>query len=237
MASPLIGVTAPNKEWAESYVRAVQSTGASAEVLIDITPQQAVEKLGKLDGVLITGGEDVDPRLYGETPHPKTQPANKVRDAFEVAIIQEAVKRDMPLLGICRGMQIMNVALGGKLIQHMDGHHGTDGREEVFHEIFISPGSKLALMIGQGHGGFPLVNSIHHQGLDNARVAKGLRAVAFSPKDGVVEALESTSNAFVIGVQWHPERFDHMPPMNAKFKNLFAALAHYAENKNPQGKI
>lgn len=237
MASPLIGVTATNQKWAANYVQAINSVGASPEVLIDITPQEAIEKLGKLDGLLITGGVDVDPQLYGETPHPNTQPANKVRDAFEVAIIREAVKRDMPLLGICRGMQIMNVALGGKLIQDMAGHKGIDGREEVFHEIFISPGSKLALMIGQGHGGFPLVNSIHHQGLDNARVAKGLRAVAFSPKDGIVEALESTSNTFVMGVQWHPERFDHMPPMNAKFKNLFGALAHYAENTRPQGKI
>ncbi len=237
MASPLIGVTAPDKAWAESYVRAVQSAGASAEVLIDITPKQALEKLGKLDGLLLTGGEDVDPQLYGEAPHLQTQPANKVRDAFEVAMIREAMKRDMAVLGICRGMQIMNVALGGKLIQNMVGHHGTDGREEVFHEIFISPGSKLAATIGQGHGGFPLVNSIHHQGFDNARVAKGLRAVAFSPKDGVVEAVESTGNTFVMGVQWHPERFDHMPPMNAKFKNLFGALAHYAENKRPLGKI
>ena len=237
MASPLIGVTAPDKAWAESYVRAVQSAGASAEVLIDITPKQALEKLGKLDGLLLTGGEDVDPQLYGEAPHLQTQPANKVRDAFEVAMIREAMKRDMAVLGICRGMQIMNVALGGKLIQDMVGHHGTDGREEVFHEIFISPGSKLAATIGQGHGGFPLVNSIHHQGFDNPRVAKGLRAVAFSPKDGVVEAVESTGNTFVMGVQWHPERFDHMPPMNAKFKNLFGALAHYAENKRPLGKI
>ncbi len=237
MSLPLIGVTAPYKEWADNYVRAVTDAGGSAAVIIDITPAEAIDKLGKIDGLLISGGEDVDPSLYGETPHPQTQAPNKTRDAFEIAMIQEAVKRDIPVLGICRGMQIMNVAMGGKLIQDMPGHKGTDGREEVFHEIFISPGSKLAATIGQGHGGFPLVNSLHHQGFDNARVAKGLRAVAFSPKDGIVEAVESLNNTFVMAVQFHPERFDHMPPMSPKFKNLFAALAHYAENKRPQGKI
>jgi gamma-glutamyl-gamma-aminobutyrate hydrolase PuuD len=137
----------------------------------------------------------------------------------------------MPVLGICRGIQILNVAFGGKLVQHIPGHRN-QGQRSAYHEVFISPGSKLAVIVGQGHGGFPLVNSRHHQGVLQEGLAQGLRACAYSPREGIIEAVESHEHPFLVGVQWHPEREEDYQPkglMAPKFRSLFGAFVRACE--------
>ena len=190
-----------------TYVRAIARAGGRP-LLIAPTPAdlaEPAELLDLLDGVLITGGPDVDPAAYGERPHPETAAATADRDSFELALVRAATERDLPCLGVCRGMQVVNVAYGGSLDQHLpdrlehDIHRGDDA---VFadHRVDVEPDSLAALAAG---GTRVAVKSYHHQGV--SRVGEGLRVTAHAEGDGTVEAIEDARRRFMLGVLWHPE--------------------------------
>jgi putative glutamine amidotransferase len=204
----------------EPYARAMESVGAEyalEEVRTGLT-------IGTCCGLLLTGGGDVDPALYGEFASPETEPPDPERDAVEAALIDEALARDLPLLGICRGMQILNVHLGGSLIQHLPtaGRHvrRTSDRSLPAHPVAIQPGTLLSGLAGVATW---QVNSRHHQAV--ARLGDGFRVCASDPEDGTVEAIELPARRFVLGVQWHPENQAlNDPAQRNLFKSFAAAL-------------
>ena len=195
---PLIGVTRAADKLNETYVRALRDAGAD---VIELAPgADAGAMLDQVDGLLFTGGYDVDPAEFGADPHPTTVPAPD-RDALELPLVRAAVERGTPVLGICRGIQVINVALGGDLLQHLPEHdHYSTGesRQLTPHRVRVAPGSQTAEVLGESE--VP-VNSLHHQAVGT--VAPGLRASGWSD-DGVVEAVESPDGQ-VLAVQWHPE--------------------------------
>ena len=183
-------------------------------------------------GLLLPGGPDVDPVLYDESPDPSAGlEVCRPLDDLDLRLLNHALEKDMPVLAICRGMQILNVAFGGKLIQDLPGHRAMeeeDGWVSATHQIYVSPGCKTSAILGMA--GFFRVNSRHHQGLREAQRALPLMASAYGVDDGLVEGLESPEHTWVIGVQCHPERQDEVPKL---FANLFEAFgeraAAYAE--------
>ena len=182
------------------YEEALRAAGIEPLVL---SPAEA-EEIDGFDGLVLMGGSDVNPSRYGEPAHPMTQPPDDARDQVESLLIAEALERDLPLLAICRGLQILNVELGGSLVQHLDeslGHRvrGADKSRPV-HEAEIVPGTRLAAIFGE-----PLtvaVNSRHHQAA--GRPGDGL-VVSARSKDETIEGLERPDKRFVVAVQWHPE--------------------------------
>jgi putative glutamine amidotransferase len=199
------------------YVDALVAAGAEAVVLSWRTPRDPVADAGAFDAIVLCGGDDVDARRWGEENHPAVELVPRERDEYEIAIVRAAVGRGVPLLGVCRGSQIMNVALGGTLEQHVPdvpgrGPHGGGAR----HEIEVTPGTLLARFAARAN-----VNSFHHQAV--GRLAEGLRIAARS-KDGGVEAVEGPGD-FCLGVQWHPEREGNDPPLG---RDLFRALVDAA---------
>lgn len=189
------------------YPRLVQRAGGLAVMLPPDAPERAAEVVARLDALVISGGLDVDPSLYGATPDPRTDTPDPQRDAWELALIRAALAARVPLLGICRGLQLLNVALGGTLIQHIDGHVlrvGTFGN----HDITPVPGTTYAKIAPT-----PLsVPTHHHQAVD--RLAPGMTASAYAA-DGTVEAIELTGGSWTLGVQWHPEMADDLRVMRA----------------------
>jgi putative glutamine amidotransferase len=192
-----------------SYVDAVQSAGALA-VMIAPDPrliEDPGEALDMVDGLLLAGGADIDPASYGGEAHPETVGPVPERDACEIAIVREAIARDMPVLGICRGMQLINVALGGTLLQHLPerfGHHehlavpgSFDGAD---HDVRLVEGSLAARVAGAARHA---TKSHHHQGVDG--IGEGLLVSGYSVRDDLPEAIELPDRRFVLGVQWHPE--------------------------------
>ena len=175
-----------------------------------------------VSGLLLTGGGDIDPALYGEEPN-GAMGISQDRDEMEMALFRYAVQEDMPTLGICRGMQLINVAMGGRLIQDLPGHTLPEF-ESAVHQVYVSPGSRLGAIIGAG--AVYRTNSRHHQGLKEAQRAPCLMASAYHPEDGIVEALESPEHPWLVGVQCHPEREDEVPK---SFRKLFDWLAGWAE--------
>ena len=207
-----------------SYVAAVQRAGGLALLLPPdpVATQAPDEVLDRLDGLVVAGGRDVDPRRYGAEPHPETDPPATERDAFELALSARAIERDLPFLGICRGMQVLNVALGGTLYRDRSeypaaarDHPGGDwarwelvcdatlGRgdmpEHPSHPIHIAAGSRLAGVLGDR----AVVNSYHHQAVKD--VGEGLEVVARSD-DGMIEGIEHADRDFVLGVQWEAQQ-------------------------------
>ncbi len=162
-----------------------------------VEPLEDVTDLRGVDGLLLAGGTDVDPALYGAAREAGTDEPDRVRDGIEGALLDEALVRDLPVLGICRGLQFLNVHLGGTLRQHIDGHKYPKVRE--VHSVTIAPGSRLEAILATREY---VVNSRHHQAAE--RVGAGLAVTATAP-DGVVEALELPGKRFVLAVQWHPE--------------------------------
>ncbi len=243
MDRPRIGIT-PDFVTAETYLgptdrlqlnldyaAAVYDAGGLPLVLPPIL--DPVEALTTLDGVLLTGGGDIDPHRYGATSvHPETYGISSVRDDFELALAREAVVRDVPLLAICRGVQVLNVALGGTLVQHIPDAvpAALEHRQnelgipvgETAHPVTIQPGSLLERVV---KATTIAVNSYHHQAIEQP--APGLAVVARSP-DGVIEAVELPLARFVLGVQWHPERlFTRFPEHRALFRALVEAASQY----------
>jgi len=175
-------------------------------------------------GLVLLGGVDVNPARYGEARHPETEDPDDARDRLELALIAEALERDLPILAICRGLQILNVEHGGTLVQHLepvDRHRHRDGDKSVnAHAIEIAPGTTLARIAG---GELQrAVNSRHHQAV--ARLGEGLMVSATDPEDGVIEALERPDKRFVVGVQWHPEnQIGEKDPLARKLFEAFAS--------------
>jgi len=181
--------------------------------------------LGRLDGLVFSGGPDLDPGVYGHAPHPQLGPdVDAVSDRYELALLAAAAERDLPVLGICRGMQAMNVARGGSLRQHLPditalAHRQTHDAFVPAHPVAVAPGSLLHVL----SGGVDLpVNSFHHQAAD--RVGRGLEVCAGAP-DGTIEAVWDPSARFLLGVQWHPELLTHLPAQAALFTALVAAAS------------
>lgn len=180
------------------YHRLVQRAGGIAALLPPDVPELAAQAVDRLDGLLIAGGPDVDPVRYGAERDPRTGPPAAERDAWELALIGAALEARVPLLGVCRGMQLLNVALGGTLVQHVDGHAGAPG---VFgrHAVAPVPGTRYAELVPE----VTSVPSFHHQAVD--RLGTGLVVAARAVSDGTVEAVERPGPELVLGVQWHPE--------------------------------
>jgi putative glutamine amidotransferase len=206
-----------------SYVRAVEQAGGLPLIVAPGQPEDANELLERVRGLILTGGSDVDPALFGEARHPATKRVIPERDAFEIALCHEALRRDLPVLAICRGQQVLNVALGGTLFQDIASqvpgaieHRSEGARWETSHEVELLPGTRLRAILGKET---LAVNSFHHQAVK--QVATGLVVAARSPVDGVIEGLESRRPQFLLGVQWHPEDFF---AHSAAFEPLFAAL-------------
>ncbi|MFI6939869.1 gamma-glutamyl-gamma-aminobutyrate hydrolase family protein [Streptomyces sp. NPDC050418] len=179
------------------YPRLVQDAGGIAVMLPPDDPAQAASVVSRLDGVVIAGGPDVEPVRYGAEVHPRTGPPARERDAWELALIQAALASGTPLLGICRGMQLLNVALGGTLVQHLDGHTGGTGSFGA-HPVEPVPDTLLASLVPDKD----TVPTYHHQAVD--RLGEGL-LVSARAEDGTVEAVERPGPGWVLGVQWHPE--------------------------------
>jgi putative glutamine amidotransferase len=187
-----------------TYVEALKRAGA-VPVLIPPQPENAEAVVASLDGVLLAGGFDCNPSLYDEEPHPTVEPMDERRQWNDLAIARAAHERGIPTLGICLGMQMMNVAAGGSLVQDIDSSIETDIRhasipeDRARHDVLIDADSRLASMVPELEFN---VNSSHHQAI--ARLGEGLRVTAHAP-DKVVEAIEDPSHPFFVGVQWHPE--------------------------------
>ena len=200
-----------------SYVRAVTLAGG---VPLLVPPGASYEEtLDSVDGLVFSGGSDLDPELYGEAAHPETDGWVRERDDFELGLMQAALARDVPLLAICRGSQVLNIALGGDLEQHVPDRVQTNVHKEtpgVFadHDVAVLPGTRLSAILGDHTD----VKSHHHQGY--GELGSGLREAARAP-DGTVEALEDPTRRFTLGVLWHPEEGDDLA--------LFEALVREAD--------
>ena len=210
------------------YVQIMESLGAEVSV---VTPPQdgiASDILEGSGGLMLTGGPDVDPALYGAEPDPNASlELCRPLDDLELRLLDYALDHNMPVLAICRGMQLLNVAFGGRLIQDLPGHKAerADGCwQPEKHLIYMAPGAKAAAIIGSA--GFFRVNSLHHQGLREAQRSSRLMTSAYSVEDGLIEGLESPNHSWVIGLQCHPERQDEVP---RSFANLFAGFYERAE--------
>jgi putative glutamine amidotransferase len=212
------------------YLRALAAAGAAPVVMPSLDPGLAPALLAGLSGVCLSGGPDLDPAFYGASPHPKLDPLKPAIDRFELAVVAEAERLGMPLLAICRGAQVLNVAHGGDLFQHLPDDVGEavrhtrpgPGDPVVWHEVSVQPGSLLARALGTDR---LEVNSFHHQA--PRRVGDGLRGVATAP-DGVVEGLEAPGAEWELGVQWHPEAIADRPEQAALFAAFVEAARRYA---------
>lgn len=211
---PVIGITSYAQEasWGVwrlpavlvplAYVDAIEHAGGRA-VLIPPSEDGVEETLDAVDGIVFSGGADVDPAHYGAVAHPETDTPQARRDAGEMALLRAALERDMPTLAICRGFQLLNVARGGDLVQHLPEKVGNDVHKQVpgqfaVHPVEVKEGTRLGAIVGST----PEVTSHHHQAL--GRVGDGLVETAWAA-DGTLEGVEDPSRRFVVGVQWHPE--------------------------------
>jgi putative glutamine amidotransferase len=190
-----------------SYARAVQRAGGLALILPPdpLLTERPAEILDRLDGLVLTGGCDIDPASYGAERHAQTGSTSPERDEFELALARAALERDMPLLGVCRGMQLLNVALGGGIEQHLPdvvGHENHRHTPGAFadHQVRIEPGSLAARVVGRER---EAVKSHHHQAIEG--IGEGLVPTGWSEEDDVVEAIEQPEKRFALGVLWHPE--------------------------------
>ncbi len=221
-------------EAVDRYWSRVVEAGGGVVDLDESTRDRVQEVAPTLDGLVLTGGIDVDPAAYGAARHAKVKECDSGRDAMELSYLLAALERDIPVLAICRGHQLLNVAFGGTLLQHIDsGEHRADYRTEGYpsrwHEVALAADSRLMAAFGQAS--FE-INSRHHQAVRRADLAPGLRAIAFAattPADGhgeeLVEGMESTQHHWVVGVQWHPERVEeHKPAFHPLQRRLFAAF-------------
>jgi gamma-glutamyl-gamma-aminobutyrate hydrolase PuuD len=228
VSRPVIGITTylTRAQWGAweldaalvpfSYVRAVERAGGAPLL---VPPGASVgETLDAVDGLVFSGGSDLDPSHYRQEAHSETRDVVRERDDFELALMRAALERDLPVLAICRGSQVLNVALGGDLEQHMPDRLGTNAHKEtagVFaeHDVEVVGESRLASIVGERGG----VKSHHHQGY--GRLGDGLQESAHAP-DGTVEAVEAPANRFALGVLWHPEEGEDLA--------LFEALVEAA---------
>ncbi|GIE93591.1 gamma-glutamyl-gamma-aminobutyrate hydrolase family protein [Paractinoplanes rishiriensis] len=236
MRRPLIGLTAYAQQvqygnndllagmLPMTYVKAVHATGGRAVLITPDDP--GTDVLDSLDGIVFSGGGDIDPALWGAEPHPETD-VDPVRDASELLLMRAALDLDLPILGVCRGLQVMAVASGGSLHQHLpdvighDRHRASSGTDPLAadasaygrHDVVVRPGSRAHALLG----GSMTVNSFHHQAIDDPGT---FTPVGWCPDDRVIEIVEDPERSFALGVQWHPERTADL--------RVFAALAQAA---------
>jgi gamma-glutamyl-gamma-aminobutyrate hydrolase PuuD len=229
---PIVGITAyaeqakwgvwdvPSALIPMSYVEAISRAGGRG-LLVPPSEDAVEETLDALDGLLFSGGSDMDPATYGAEPHPETTGVRPERDRGELALMKAALERDMPILAVCRGFEVMNVARGGDLVQHLPdvvGHEHHKHTPGVFgdHEVDVAAESRLGALLGHRAP----VKSHHHQGA--GRLGEGLEAVAWAD-DGTIEGLEDPTRRFTLGVLWHPEQGEDF----ALFKGLVEEAARY----------
>lgn len=233
---PLIGITtyAEQARWGVwdspaaliplVYVRAVEKAGGRP-LLVPPSEEAIEETLDALDGLVFSGGSDVDPELYGAEAHPETNGVHPERDRAEIALLRAALERDMPVLAICRGSQVLNVAQGGDIVQHLPevvGHEQHKHTPSVFgdHDVDLVPGTRLQRLLGDRAP----VKSHHHQGYGN--LGEGLQEAARAD-DGTVEAIEDPSRRFALGVLWHPEEGEDF----ALFQELVEEAGRYRDDR------
>lgn len=233
---PRIAIPIPHssdREYAEralpQYERAVEMAGGEpVRIPVDRPPAEVMKQIERCDAVLLPGSKaDVDPEKYGAARDPETAPADAGRDTVDELLLQDAYNMRKPILGICYGLQILNVYRTGTLLQHIESpvDHAVGRKQAVAHSVTVQTGSRLGEIVESAE--IP-VNSSHHQSAD--LIGDGLRVVALSPHDGIVEAVEGTSpDHFVLAVQWHPERsVDEDEPSRA----IFRALVKAAKNRH-----
>ena len=240
MLAPLIGITtsvtvdkSPERAYVNlAYIRAVQDAGGIPLLLPPhLTAPVQTALWERLDGLVLTGGGDIDPARFGQSRHPKTDDVAPARDELELGLTRRALDEDVPLFAICRGIQVLNVALGGTLVQDLPSerpssiaHTQREPRHESTHAVKVmGEGTRLGKILGA----LELeVNSMHHQAIKT--LGRGLREVAWAP-DGIIEGVElADGNRFVVGVQWHPEELVARDPAAC---NLFAALVGEARER------
>jgi putative glutamine amidotransferase len=219
----------------EAYTRAVARAGALPVIIpLGLADETLQALLSRLDGVLFSGGGDVETGRYGGLDHPRVGGVDLDRDRVEVLLAEQVAGRGVPFLGICRGIQVINVALGGKLYSHIADQHAGALKHDYYpdfprdhpaHEVSITPGSRLAEILGVTQ---VTTNSLHHQGVQQP--APGMRVLAYAP-DGIVEAVEYQGHPFGLAVQWHPEGMPDSAPMQA----LFLAFAQAASRSKAGG--
>jgi len=217
------------------YRSALERAGAEIR---ELTPSDALpEALANCDGVMLTGGVDVDPVVYGEAERHPTVEIDAERDEYELQLARLALDRDLPVLAICRGAQVLNVAAGGTLIQDLPSHDPTvlahqqsEPKDQPSHEIAVKGGTCLSMLLGGGRdvSGNVAVNSRHHQSVKDP--APGFVVSATAP-DGVVEAIERPASRFCLGVQWHPENFWKAGTFLTLFQGLVAAARRYHDDR------
>jgi len=226
---PVIGITRCSR--LDDYIASVETSGGRARILeINESPRQLV---GQIDGLLLTGGGDIDPVLYREERHPTVDDAEPGRDEFELDLARRAMQMNLPLLAICRGAQVLNVAAGGTLVQDIPSavqttldHALTEPKNSIAHDVAITPGSRLETVLAHAvtNEHTCRVNSRHHQSV--GRIGESLVASAMAD-DGVVEGIEAPDRDFCVGVQWHPENFWR----TGEFKGLFDAFVESARRR------
>jgi putative glutamine amidotransferase len=218
-----------------NYLDAVDKAGLAA---VEILSDDATASIRGLDGLVLAGGGDVNPALYGEPAAAEVYGVDHQRDRLELQAIEDAIHDRLPILAICRGHQVVNVALGGKLVQHIadDVHRAGDsaGHPSAWHPVSVESESRLASIFGRTE---MVVNSRHHQGIGAGMLAPGLRATARAG-DGYIEGFESDLGGGIIGVQWHPERVesDELDSFNDMSQELFAGFAALVGGKTGEAK-
>lgn len=209
-----------------TYVRAIEAAGGVPVVMPPLAPGDVPALVARLDGLLLSGGPDLAPEAYGAKPHAELGDTEPGLDAFEYEVVDQAMRLGLPILGICRGAQALNVALGGTLCQHLPDvvgdtvvHRQSDDGRHPTHLVDVVPGTRLSRMLGLSR---LCVNSFHHQAVD--RLGHGLRVAARAP-DGTIEGIEDPTRPFVVAVQWHAETLVDDLAHRALFDELVAASA------------
>lgn len=236
MRAPLIGITSYRHSHQkgfslisspEAYIQAVSKVGGIPVLIpLGLPEDQLFTISSRLDGIIFSGGGDIDPILFGGEPHHEVSSVDSDRDRVELQLVQNVLQNRTPFLGICRGIQVVNVALGGTLYTHVPDqlpgkvhhpHMDEYPRDFLAHEVQIQPGSQIFEIMGQH---VTMVNSLHHQGID--LLGDDLQATAHAP-DGLIEGIEMNDYPFGIAVQWHPEWLIKQAPMRALFQSLVQA--------------
>jgi putative glutamine amidotransferase len=236
MSEPLIGITSGYRTielkylhscLSRKYTQAIIHAGGIPLILpANLPPRQMTSLIPKLDGVLFSGGDDVNPRLFGEAQLPETKKVLDERDEIESVLLKSCLEKGIPVFGICRGLQIINVVLGGSLFQHIQTQYPSsiqhdrhdDIREKRHHSVTVTQGSLLARLTGLNS---LQVNTLHHQGIRD--LAKGLYIGGKCTEDRLIEAVEKNDTRFFLAVQWHPEELTEYPEQRALFEGFVKA--------------